>query len=91
MAMSAGHIKKGTVVFLSEIGYYNYYYRSSNCFIAQEDIPIKRIAVEYSEPGKKEKPSQWQAIVLYPENLTNYPDRDANLVWVKKGEGYDVH
>ena len=78
--MSGKFIKKGTEVFLSEKGYYNYYYVSKEFFIAKKDIPILRKASDY----RSSMGPEWKAIVLLPEELQEYPNRQANLVWVKE-------
>ena len=74
-------IKKGTVVYLSQLGYYNFYYKDdAKSFIAKQDIhPVREFMSWINYEG-------FSAYVLKPEDLKNNPKRVCNLIWVRSNQ-----
>lgn len=72
-------IASGTKVYLSEVGYYDYFYMDINKhFIVEKEIigkPISWIS-----------PKKWTPILIPPEELKAFPTRPCNVVWLEDNE-----
>lgn len=74
-------LKKGTVVYLSEIGYYNYYYvNRDKPFTLDKDETVKILSNFRS--GRPEEEG-WNAYLMLPKSLEFFPNRPSNIVWIQ--------
>lgn len=71
-------IAKGTVAYLSQRGYYGYFYKDLDKEISFEvDMAGEELTDWKNEPG-------WKAILLKYPILDKYKERPCNVVWVKE-------
>ena len=71
-------IPKGTVAYLSERGYYGYFYRDVDKEITfQTDMVGEELTDWNNQPG-------WKAVLLHYPLLKEYKERPCNVVWVKE-------
>ena len=74
-------LKKGTLVYLSEIGYYNYSYVNINAsFVLDKDQNVKELSTFKSGRPKEEK---WKAYLMHPDQLKDQKNRPSNVIWTK--------
>lgn len=80
--MSKKILRKGTEVFLSEKGYYNYYYVNiEESFQLLSDVEVELLPKWTSARPPTE---QWQAYIMPWQKLSDYPNRPCNVIWVKQ-------
>ena len=74
-------LKKGTKIYLSNKGYYNYSYINLDCcLILPEDTQVTPCFGWKAGVGNE----KWNAYIMDYKKLSDYPKRGSNVVWVKQ-------